>query len=194
VSDLDIAVKDVTLRDAVNAANNTPGGNVIAFETQVNFPPNTQHTIALTGGHLVLTDLVTIIGPDGAQVTVDGGNATTVFKVDAGVTAEIDGLTITHGLATVTDSQGKTAGGAIYNAGNLTLNNDVITASLADSGGSGGGIYNAFGGNVTLQQSTVSDNKAPAGSGGGIYNDHGGMLTLHDDVISHNTALNGGGI
>jgi hypothetical protein len=193
VSDLNkAAFKDVTLRDAVNAANNTPGGDVIAF-TQISFPANSQHTITVKGGPLELTDQVTIIGPDGAQVTVDGGNATTVFKVDAGVLAEIDGLTIAHGLATVTDSQNKTAGGAIYNAGNLTLNNDVITASVADSGGSGGGIYNASGGNLTVQQSTVSDNKAPTGSGGGIYNDHG-MLTLHDDVIGHNTAANGGGI
>jgi hypothetical protein len=183
----------VTLRDAVDASNNGEPGCTIVFEPSV-FLPGQKTTIAVKGGPLELTQPVTIIGPDGAQVTVDGGNATTVFKVDAGVRAEIDGLTIAHGLATVTDSQGKTAGGAIYNAGNLILNNDVITASLADSGGSGGGIYNASGGNVTLQQSTVSDNKAPTGSGGGIYNDHGGMLTLRDDVIGHNTAANGGGI
>src|SRR5262249_26353988 len=122
----------VTLQDAVHAANNTGGDDTITFDATV-FPSNTQTTITLKGGPLELTGNVTIAGPGAGQVAVSGGNATRVFNVNAGVTAEIDSLTITDGLA----QRGllpAAQGGGLYNAGRLTLQNDVITGNSLPAG------------------------------------------------------------
>jgi hypothetical protein len=56
VAQLDPTHTAVTLRDAVDAANNTTGADTISFDSSV-FPPNTQTTIVLAGGTpLVLSD------------------------------------------------------------------------------------------------------------------------------------------
>jgi hypothetical protein len=160
----------VTLRDAINAANNTTGNNTISFDSSV-FPTNAQTptTIMLSGGTPLelrnSSGTTTIAGPAAAQVAVSGNNLSTVFVVDAGVTAEIDGLTITGGKGSINLS-GSFAGGGVFNSGTLTLQNDVITASSA--GTYGGGLYNAGTGNVTVAGSTFSSDSAQLG--GGFFN------------------------
>jgi hypothetical protein len=125
-------------------------------------------------------------------------------------TVDIGGLRFENGNA------GTLAGGAISNAGALTLSGDNITGNSADAGGGldnyggtvyisgtsftgnnsdghGGAIYND-GGSVYLQyNSVVYDNRAINGSGGGIYND-GGTVGISDETsISANTAGGDGG-
>jgi hypothetical protein len=181
----------VTLRDAVNAANNTAGNDTISFDSTV-FPTNpaTPTTITLTGTTAVrLRNLaanangtITISGPGARAVAVSGNSATTVFQVDSGLTAEIDGLTITGGNGSL--------GGGLSNSGNLTLNNDVF---VANSGGSGGGIMNSNPGRLTIMGSTFSSNTATA-SGGGLWNS--GTLNVSSTTFSDNQAIgsSGGGL
>src|SRR5262249_49241867 len=121
IGQLNPSSTSVTLRDAVNAANNTAGADTISFDPTV-FPPNASSptTITLTGGTpltlKVTGGATTISGPGAGQVAVSGGNLSTVFVVQAGEVAAISGLTITGGQASIVFGSVK-AGGAIYNLG-----------------------------------------------------------------------------
>jgi hypothetical protein len=77
-----------SLRDAVAQANAHSGADTIDFQ------PGLTGTIALTGGQLDLTDAVKINGPGADKLTVSGSNLSRVFKVEAGETVSISGLTI----------------------------------------------------------------------------------------------------
>src|SRR6516165_965871 len=143
--------------------------------------------IVLGGSQLELslpasTATVTIDG-GGPGVTVDGNNASRVFRVDAGVQASFDNLTLSHAKAT------NDLGGGIDNSGTLTVTSSAFSANAA--GTYGGGIYNN--GTLTVTGCTFSGNSAGYG-GGGIENE--GMLTLTSSTFTTNSvnAYNGGGI
>lgn len=194
VGDLNPTTKAVTLRDAVNAVNNTGGDQTITFDASI-FPTNrlTPTTITLTGGTSVelrdSTGKTTIKGPGAGQVAVSGNNVSTVFVVDANVNAAIYGLTISGGHTSF-------AGGGIDNGGTLTLQNDIITGNSA--GVFGGGIYNDYGGVLAITGSTLSHNSAGSGSGtngsgygGGFLNF--GSVTVTASTLSNNSAGTDGG-
>ena len=198
-----------SLRWAVGQANtNSTGRSVITFDPKVFSTPQ---TLTLTGGQLDLTHgNDTITGPK-AGVTISGGGVSRVFQVDAGVTAKLSLLTITHGY-----SAGY--GGGIENFGHLTLNHIAINESSAFFGGgglesygpsatlkvedstfsgnsaqSGGGIANVNQSVATINDSVINGNQADMdGSGGGVYND--ATITLSNSTVSGNTAGYGGGI
>ena len=107
-------------------------------------------------------------------------------------------------------------GGGILNHGTLTLRNVLITGNAAGDafdtttpGGGGGGIYSFPGASLTIEDSTISDNRAgngadggssagngtgggDGGSGGGIESLVGTTLTIEGSTISGNRAGNGG--
>ncbi len=148
-------------------------------------------TITLTSGEVEIANSVTISGPGANVLAVSGGNASRVFQVDSGVTANISGLTIENGQIEGDLTPG---GSGILNSGTLTLSNSTVADNV--NGGGGGGIAN--GGDLTIIDSTVAGNSAlgvgdgDAGSGGGIGNQ--GNLTVSNSTISGNTGLAGGGI
>jgi hypothetical protein len=78
-------------------------------------------------------------------------------------------------------------GGGVYNAGNLTLVNSTVSDNKATIY-DGGGIYNAYD-SLILVNSTVSGNRGTCG--GGIRND--GTLKLYSSTLSNNTASDRGG-
>ena len=167
-----------SLRYAV--ANTCPGGTISFSNT---FYDGTQRTITLTSGELAPAG-VTITGPGANLLTVSGNNTSRIFEIVNGETVSISGLTLSNGVAT--------QGGAILNAGTLTLaavslsNNTASGANGADgadgstaqfgffsfpptsgaSGGAaqGGAIYNT--GALTVSNSTLSSNAATGGRGG----------------------------
>src|SRR5271157_3382689 len=188
---------------AIGQANLTGGAETITFDPTA-FA--SAQTITLTGGRLELSDTSgteTITGP-AAGVTVSGGGTSQVFQVDSGVTAEIDGLTVTGGNggaisnfgtltltnSTLSDNSASVGAGGIYNDnfGTLTLTNSTLSDNSVIHGA--GGIDNET--TATLTTSTLSDNSASDGAGGGISND--GTLTLTNSTLSDNSALRGGGI
>lgn len=82
-------------------------------------------------------------------------------------------------------------GGAIYNAGSVTL--DRVTVMLGSARlGCGGGIYNAASGQLDAYNVTLSGNGADKGQGGAICND-GGVLTCTHCTIARNKATTGSG-
>ena len=88
------------------------------------------------------------------------------------------------------------SGGGIYSDGILTVNNSAIYSNVANggfTGASGGGIANAD--TATINQSTISNNIAAGrfNAGGGI-NNREGNLTITNSTISNNSSEFGGGI
>ncbi len=163
---------DLSLRQAVNLANVLGGAETITFDSTV-FA--TTQTITLTQGQLELNDIggtETIKGP-AAGVTISGGGAVRVFKVDSGVAATLAGLTIKGGLTT-------SNGGGLYNDGTITLTDVTVTGNSA---GAGGGLWNN--GAATLTNCTISGNSANLG--GGLSNGSDGTTTLTNCTVSGNT-------
>ena len=181
----DYSLAEGSFRQALLNANAFAGNDTITF----NLPAGAQ-TINLTG---VLPDIsgnVTITNTTGSSnltVRRDTGGDYRIFKVNNGVSATFDGLTIANGL--ISDD-----GGGIYNDGG-TVN--VINSTLSNNSakdGSGGGIYNN-GGTVNATNSTFSSNSLryfldftlnPIPSGGGIHNE-GGTVNLTNSIFSGNS-------
>src|SRR5262249_9867134 len=128
-------------------------------------------------------------GPGPNALTLYGQQATQVFRVAAGGTAGISGLTVAGGW--------DTQGGGIRNDGSLTL--DRVTVRDNEAGtppcrtGSGGGVFNAPGASLTITGSTISITAVYIGSslqgGGGIYN--GGALSVFATTFSGNSVSSG---
>jgi hypothetical protein len=188
-----------SLRQAVLDTNARPGHHEIDFELGL------QGTIVLTSGALNITSDLTIAGPGPEQIAVDGNAASRVFEIAAGVTAEIDGLTITNGSATlgggilndggtltVSDSvlAGNSAwrGGGISNFGSLTVSYSTLAGNTADS--KGGGIANF--GPLALSYSSLTGNSA--GTGGAMYDFDGASLTMNYCTLAGNSADFGAGL
>lgn len=135
------------------------GGSAITLSTE----------IALTGTTLT-------IDGTGRAVTISGGDTTRILNVDASSALALTHLTLTHGNSSDT-------GGAIENAGTLTISYSTFDANHASFGG--GAIYEAIG---TITSSTFTGNTANAG-GAIVSHD----LTVDRSTFSGNSALGEGG-
>ena len=196
----------LSLREAIGFANSDSTG-----KATITFDPTvfaSAKVITLTLGQLELensSELETITGP-AAGVTINGGAASRVFQVDAGITASISALTITNGSSTsgggllnlgtleltdctVSGSTSSNIGGGIMNSGMLALDHSTVTNNSAK--GAGGGIYSSN--YVSLTDSTISDNKA-TGNGGGVYSGKTATMSLTGSTVSGNSGVRGGGI
>ncbi|NEO16511.1 MULTISPECIES: choice-of-anchor Q domain-containing protein [unclassified Moorena] len=176
-----IGTGGVSLRDAIEAANNTPGDDIIDFAPNLN-----GQTITLTNGQLVITSNLSIEG-NGANITVDADAQSRVFNIDDGngspdQTVGINGLTITGGNAS--------SGGGIYNTEILTINNSTIAYNVANNYA---GIR-ILGGTANIANSTIAYNNS-ANYGGGIGVNGGGTANIANSTIAFNEAgIDGGGI
>lgn len=182
---------DCSLREAVLAANATPGPDQIRLQhayyrlTRAGEGDDDDNALA---NDLDLTDDVSIRGlPD--RTVLELGGLSRGFEVLPGVKAELIDLTIRNGVAL-----GR--GGGIWNQGELTLrrvwlNGNRVT--LQDVGVlRGGAIYNQ--GVLRMNFCQVQRNQAidaatpTGGTGGGIFNAAGAQLYLYDTVIRYNVA------
>jgi hypothetical protein len=164
-------------------------------------------TINLSSGELLLNKNLTIQVAAGYQpVTILGYGpvgfpSSRVFEIDgAETTVALNNLNISGGNGYGGFVAPNGDGGAIYNAGKLTLNDCNLSNNSASAGGNdGGAIYNA--GSLTLNNCILDDNTAgldgndlvgnSAGNGGAIYN--AGSLTLNNCILDDNTAVDDGG-
>ena len=132
-------------------------------------------TTVVTLAEIAIENDVILDGEE--RLTVDGNLDHRLFAVAEGVTAELRGFVVTRGVAPL--------GGAIWNAGVLTLTNTTVSGSSAAEGG---GIHNVKAGTMSLVNARVLENDADLG--GGIFND--GTLTAVRTLVSENTAAGSG--
>jgi hypothetical protein len=184
---------NITFSPAAFAATNSTAQNTITLtQGSLAIPSNTAIVGPTTGSGATLTDLVTVAGGNSLngfsvftvnngtiivvsanRAAVAGGTPSNAFSDspgNAGVTgAVIANLAIVNG--------GGSAGGAINNAGALTVRNCTFSNNSTSYGGA---IFNAYAGTLTVANSIFSSNSA--GSGSGIYN--GGIATVANSTIS----------
>jgi len=152
-------------------------------------------TIALASPLPALSGADQLLGPGAPALTVSGSGKHVVLTVLAGANVTVTGLRLAHGFSTA-------PGGAVNNAGALTLRRDVVTNSTTTTGTEyftgGGGIAST--GSLTLNDTTVSHNTAigafPAdmgGHGGGV-NSTGALRVVDSRIASNHSDLGGGGI
>jgi CSLREA domain-containing protein len=182
---------ECTLRAAVQEANAAAQPTTIILPAGI-YTLSIPGTEAVTdaAGDLLITGNLTIQAA-GADVTIVQASPTSppslpsrcddcpgrIFRILAGATAEINGLTIRHGHIDLLND----GGAGISNQGSLSLNDSAL---LDNRGGwQGGALYNS--GTATIQRSLIADNGAHFG--GAIYNE--GLLTIESSTLTGNRAV-----
>lgn len=186
-----------SFRDAITVANSTPDNDIIEFNSTMlgKTPP----IINVTLGEIVITNngTLTINGPGANSLIIDGNLIGRILSIIQ-ATVTINDLTFTRGTGVGALNTGR--GGAIYNAGGVTvINNSIITNNTAANGG---GLNNAstgapaVPGDLTLNNCIVSNNTSP-GSGGGMQNFSTSTITINNSTfmgnVSNGTTGGGGG-
>ena len=194
-ADGDLSPGDVSLRDAIIAANADPNPTTITFAPGLDGVPI---ALTLTGeedmaatGDLDITTEVTIMGNGTANTIIDAGGVSGIGERVLHVLSgdlTVDGLSITGGQAL--GSLGRGGGVRVETTGSLTLMDSTVSGSYAFYGG--GGVSNA--GTAAIRNSTISSNSAYYYGGGGVAND--GALTITGSTISANSVqyYDGGGV
>ena len=157
--------------------NNAAAGDTINF--------GVSGTIAINSQLPTIGKNLTIDGV-GQSVEIWGGGTYRIFQVSAGVTAEIDNLSIDDGYTSG-------SGGGLYNSGTLKLNGDTFFNNKADAGG--GAIENyGSGANLTMYSVSLNNNNSELDHGGGLENISGTVSCSGHCSIVNNQAWLGGGI
>ncbi len=203
---------DCSLREAIIAANDSPGADVISL------PLAGTYVLTITGvneaqaatGDLDVRDDLTIIGQGPGATVIDANGIDRAFSLLNANTVVISGVTIMGGAP-------GGIGGGIYNINtDLTLTNVAVVSNTATSGGAirldgddavltlnegcllagnkadyGGGISIASGDRALLAGGRIFSNSAFFG--GGLYVQESNV-TLSGVQIVSNTATYGGGV
>ncbi len=203
---------DCSLREAVIAANQTPGQDVILLDqgTYHLSIPGADEDGAQTGD-LDITDDLVLTGVSFEDTTVDGGAMDRVFDVSGFATVRMGWLTVGNGstsdrgggirsfgdltllFARVRGSDSLAGGGGIYAAGDLRVYYSWISGNTTsggdpDSAGRGAGLFldGGQGASVSITNSGITGNIA-AGYLGGLHDQGFGNVSLTNVTISGNT-------
>ena len=126
-----------SLRAAIATANTDGGDDTINFSIPASIYPK-----IILSSTLTITAPMTISGPSGQNIVIDGGSSVRVFRISGGTTVEpvaFAGLTIADG--------------------------NSLPSNIDYTDGEGGGIYNAPGDVLTLTGCTLFANTANGGAG-----------------------------
>ncbi len=207
-----------SLREAIIAANNAVGADMIMFTPNGTFQltiAGANENLAATGD-LDIRDALTIMGNGtGNTIIQAGSNATNgidkVFSVNPSFTlpfaTSISGLTIRYGRNPSLIGGDGFGGGLDWEGsgtGTLNLSNVVVDQNTATDGRGGGlALTNSNSGAATITSSTISNNNAERtsgvqGVGGGIFVGTNCPFSLNTVIVNNNNAISpssdGGGI
>jgi len=185
-----------TLRDALAAANTNAavggcpagsGADAITFQSGL----AGTITLAAASGQLLIGSDVALTGPPGG-ITISGGDAVRVFRVDSGTVA-LSNLTIADGNATDgAGSSGDSIGGGIANI-NATIAISGVTfvnnRTRINSNSAGGAIANGFG-TITIANSTFGGNASE--NGGAVFAQ--GSTRITNSTFAGNSAPQGAAV
>jgi len=187
---------NVTLRDAVNAANNQPGPVVIRFASHL---AGTNIALQQVGDGGIGSTALPIRGDVTIENTTTGtltisrgiGGDLRLFRVFSGAALTVRDVRLSGGRVSPSDQHG----GLAHNAGTLVVERCILSGGY--SGRGGGGLYNN--GTLVVASSAIVSNTSVIGQGfgaggGGIMNQ--GVMSLTNCTVAYNTAPNayGGGV
>jgi len=216
---------DASTHHVINTNDTGPGslrdaiGLAVSNDTIV-FDPGVTGTITLGSSLPTINVNLTITGPTVAPgITIDGASSFQIMAISAGITVTLNDLTLAHGSSIGTSMSISGVGGAIDNAGNLTVNNcsfisnkatgaagtSIGMTNTAAGTGNGGAIFNETTGTLMIAGSTFSANIATGGNGtgtgpvplgsegtgGGIFNEGTGTVIITNSTFSGNQAIGG---
>lgn len=206
---------DCSLREAVMAANASPGTDVIGIEEDVYHltipsPGEGPFATDASQGDLDVTDPLVISvqftgldGPmrPGAGATIDAGGR---FSVGAGVSVTSPGIAdrvvhVTSSLqadfVTITGGTSEQGAGVLVDGGTLSMQLGRVAGNASTAACCGGGI-SAVLSTVTLNATDVANNAVTACCGGGIYNESSTVDISNGSDVVDNDAFGccGGGI
>ena len=169
-----------SLRAAIQEANASPDGNLVAIE------PGIDPVLSRAGGDEDASatgdlDIVAPLTIEGAGTTVDAAGLDRVFHVKS--RAVFRNLTMTGG--------DELEGGGLRNEGGDVVLEGVLLSR--NSGATGGAVRNDNGGTLTVVNSTISHNTS-SGNGGAIYNTASGTVDLRYSTITANSSGTGGAL
>jgi len=191
---LDLSDGLTSLREALALANSDPDGNTITFAENLS-----GGTLRLAHGELVITSNVTVdgdIGHDGtADITISADSASGADDATSRVFSVEDhaGTAIPAGLRglVIRDGFADNGGAIVLGFGDqLTLTNTTVSDNTASR--CGGGIWTHSNSQLWLDRSTVSDNHA-ARDGGGIYLRNSAAIGVFNSTVANNSAGDAGG-
>jgi CSLREA domain-containing protein len=173
---------DCSLREAVVAANASPGADTIELPAGI-------YNLTIDGlddtgsaGDLDATEDLTITGAGREQTIIDGGSADRIIEATAALSLE--GITVRNGQAVASGGGGVRASGT-----SLSINDSRFTAN---AGNPGGGVWFS-GATLTVEGSEFQGNNGGDFGGGIAYTGLPGPATIRDSVITGNDADGGGG-
>lgn len=167
------ATNGCSFREAAQLGNSTAGNQVIDIGT---LEIVLESTVSLTGD-------MTIQGASQTTAIIRSSNGAHLFNVTSGANVTFTKVWVQSGGTPGPDN----CGGAVHNAGTLT----VIDARIAKNfiQGNGAGLCNL--GTANISKSRFMANGA-SGLGGAIYNR--GTMTITDSTIETSQAVEGGGV
>ncbi|MEO0760025.1 MAG: hypothetical protein AAFY78_24505 [Cyanobacteria bacterium J06648_16] len=182
-----------SLREAVQMANDSAGHDIIMLTNDL------ENAIRLNT-EIVITDDVTI---EGNGNKIRGSGEDRLFRIDDGdlgtwSKVEIHDVLLTGGVANGNEAA-EAAGGAIYSAEVLTLDEVIVRKNFASRFGAG--IFN-FQGHLTVKNSVIARNDDIAAQdgtfygiyGGGIYNYRGTLNLIDTTFRKHDIERCGGSV
>ncbi|HEY9866895.1 MAG TPA: Calx-beta domain-containing protein [Candidatus Obscuribacterales bacterium] len=212
----DYATREGSLRQAILNAASLPEEDTITFVDQA-----ATGVINLVGALPGVSSDVIFDGPGADQLTInrDTGGDYNIFTVNGG-NVTFEGLKLTNGFpagtvpntsSTTTGSRGGAInitsstsnvkvidswldgnqannGGAIANSGQLTVQNSTISNN---TGSNGGGII-VIDGQVQIVNSTIANNKGNIG--GGVFNSVADLTITNSTIAFNDAAGNSGGV
>jgi len=178
-----------------NTADEGPGSlrnavSGVCPDGVVTFAPALAGETIYLSREIVLDKPVTIDGSGpSARVNLSGNGATRLFALKDTAVVTMTQLSLTEGYA-VYHPRYLYYGGAIYNAGVLTLREMLFTNnSAADSGGA---VYSAYGSRLWVDTSEFYHNAAGEDGGALYVYFNNTVAAVTDSIFMNNNAKNGG--
>jgi CSLREA domain-containing protein len=176
----------LSLREAVSAANATPGPDTIRLRAGVYTVTRPGAEDQNASGDFDVTDSLTVTGVGPLRTVISGNRVDGLFDLFGRISVTFNSLTLRNGNGIAT------LGGGAVNApsANVTLDHVAAVRNQANRGGA----IDFGGGTLIVRNSRLANNSANGGEGGAIHIEGAGSLLLDHSTVSGNFAFRGGGI
>ena len=181
---------DCSLREAIAAANASADNDLIVFDKDVFYAPQ---TITLSGTEILIANngSLTIHGPGYSKLTIDGNQQSRIFTGSTGAVINLDAVTLTRGNGVSVNGVNTNSAGAIHtNGGVWTITNSVFRNNATSI--NAGAIRNSVSGSsLTIDNCVFENNTAGSSSGGAIQNFSTSALNISNSLFVGNAAQGG---